>query len=124
MSHRELICINCPMGCIVNVELDDNTQEVLSVQGNQCPAGDRYVRKELKDPRRVVCSTIPLVNGINPLVSCKTAQDIPKDKIFDVMKEINAAKAKAPVHIGDVLIENVAGTGVNVVATQERIASN
>lgn len=115
MTIKELICIGCPLGCNMTVEMDGG--EVLSVRGNTCPRGDAYARKEVTNPTRIVTSTVKVAGGRRERVSCKTAQDIPKSKIFDVMRDINAAEVKAPVAIGDVLIENAAGTGVAVIAT-------
>lgn len=119
MQKRELTCINCPLGCQLTVEMDEDSN-VLSVTGNNCKLGDIYARKEVKDPRRMVCSTVRLEGGKYPTVSVKTKNDIPKGKIFNIMKEINQVTAKAPVHIEDVLKEDLCGTGVDLVATAER----
>lgn len=116
MEQRHLTCIGCPMGCQVTVEMEKG--EVVSVSGNTCKRGDIYARKEVTNPTRIVTSTIAVTGGDKARVCCKTASDIPKDKIFAVMHDINHVKCDAPVHIGDVLIENVAGTGVSVVATR------
>ncbi|MDO4593796.1 MAG: DUF1667 domain-containing protein [Tissierellia bacterium] len=116
---RELTCINCPLGCDLTVKLDENN-EVVDVSGNNCKMGEIYAKKEVKDPRRMVCSTVRLIGGKYNTVPVKTKSDIPKGKIFEVMKEINNAEAKAPVHIGDILIEDLAGTGVSLVSTAER----
>ena len=115
MEKRELICIGCPMGCMVTVELDGG--EVKSVSGYTCPRGKTYAEKEVTDPTRIVTSTVKVTGGVRERVACKTASDIPKGKIADVMKEINAVCTAAPVTIGEVLIENAAGTGVGVIAT-------
>ncbi|MCI5839582.1 MAG: DUF1667 domain-containing protein [Peptoniphilaceae bacterium] len=120
MQTRELTCINCPLGCGLTVTLNEKN-EPIKVEGNSCKLGEIYGKKEVTDPRRVVTSTMKLEGGSYPTVSVKTLGDIPKNKIFDVMREINSHSTKAPVHIGDVLIENVAGTNVNIVATSERI---
>ena len=93
--------------------------EVVSVTGNTCKRGDVYARKEVTHPTRIVTSTVRVENGEIAMVSCKTQNDIPKEKIFDIMKEINKVTVKAPVKIGDVLINDVAGTGVNVIATKD-----
>jgi len=119
MQTHELICINCPLGCALTVTMDDNG-EVLSVEGNTCPRGDAYARKELTSPTRIVCSSVPVSGSkLGPMVSVKTASDIPKGKIFDVMAQIRATRVEAPVRIGDVVVANVAGTGVDVVATRD-----
>lgn len=115
MTTKELTCIGCPMGCQLTVALDGDT--IHSISGYTCPRGRAYAEKEVISPTRIVTSTVKVRGGKRERVSCKTAQDIPKAKIMDVMREINGAVAAAPVRIGDVLIENVAGTGVAVTAT-------
>lgn len=116
MENRELTCINCPMGCRITVEIENG--EVLSVSGNTCKRGEVYARNEVVAPVRIVTTTIKVVGGVSDRVSCKTESPVAKDKIFEVMDAINAESCQAPVRIGDVLIENVAGTGVDVVATK------
>ena len=116
MEKRELTCIGCPMGCMLTAIIENG--EVTFVEGNTCPKGDIYARKEVVNPTRIVTSTMCVVGGEKERVSVKTASDIPKDKIFDVMREIDAASVSAPVSIGDVVLADVAGTGVDVVATR------
>lgn len=116
MEKRELTCIGCPMGCQLTVSMENG--EVTEVTGNTCPKGDIYARKEVVNPTRIVTSTVKITGGDKERVSCKTANDIPKNKIFDVMKDIDSAEVCAPAHIGDVLIRDVAGTGVDVIATR------
>lgn len=113
---KELICIGCPLGCPLTVEMEQ--KEVLSVTGNTCANGDRYARKEVTDPRRTVTSTVIVEGGEQAVVSVKTALDIPKNKIFDCMEELAKIKISAPVAIGDVVVENIADTGISVVATR------
>lgn len=116
MEERTLTCIGCPMGCQVSVQMDAG--KILSVTGNTCPRGDAYAREEVTAPARTVTSTIPVAGGGRKVrIPCKTASDVPKQKIFEVMSQIHKASAKAPVRRGDVLIRNVAGTGVDVIAT-------
>lgn len=116
METKELICIGCPMGCPLTVEM--NNGEVISVAGNTCKRGDVYARKELTNPTRIVTSSVIVENGSLAAVSVKTREDIPKGKIFDCMKALKGVKVQAPVHIGDVIVANVAGTGVDIVATK------
>ena len=117
MEIKELTCIGCPMGCQLTVSIENG--KVTEVKGNTCQKGDIYARKEVVNPTRIVTSTVKIVGGDKERVSVKTASDIPKDKIFDVMKDIDNAVVSAPAHIGDVLIKDVAGTGVDVIATRE-----
>ena len=121
MAFVELTCISCPLGCPLRVETDDEGR-VLSVTGNTCKRGEEYGRKEVTAPTRTVTSTVRLTGGGSPVVSVRTSEDIPKGKIFDVMAAIRSASVAAPVHIGDVVIPDIAGTGVDLIATAEREA--
>lgn len=116
MNTRELTCINCPLGCTVMVTIDNG--EVTSVTGNTCPKGDAYARKEVTNPTRIVTSTVRVTGGVAPMVNVKTASDIPKGKIFDCVEAIKDVVVAAPVKIGDVILVNVAGTGVDMVAAR------
>ncbi len=108
-----MICIGCPLGCNLTVTIDNDD---IKVSGNTCPNGERYAKNEITNPVRIVTSTINVINGDR--VSCKTKEAISKSKIFDCMEEIRKAKVSAPIKIGDVLIKNVADTGVDVIATK------
>jgi len=111
---HDLICIACPVGCHIKVT---EGQEI-TVENAKCKRGEEYGVKELTNPTRIVTSTMKVEGGLHNRVPVRTAEDIPKDKIFDCMKEINAITLKAPVKMGDVLIENVLNTGVNIVASR------
>lgn len=116
METRELICINCPMGCPLTVTIDGDN---ITVSGNTCPRGADYGKKEVSDPRRTVTSSVFVEGGKAVKVPVKTASDIPKGKIFDIMDVVRNTKVKAPVAIGDVVVEDICGTGVNLVATKD-----
>lgn len=115
METRELICIGCPLGCPLTVRIDGENVEV---SGNTCKRGDDYARKEVLSPTRIVTSSVHIKNGELEMVSVKTKEDIPKGKIFEIMEEIRRTTVEAPISIGDVVIENCAGTGVPVIATK------
>ena len=116
MEERKLTCIGCPMGCPLTVVM--NGKEVVSVTGNTCKRGDVYARKEVTDPTRIVTSTVRVSGGIIHMVSVKTKEDIPKDKIFECVRALKGIRVPAPVHIGDIILKNVADTGVDIVATK------
>lgn len=115
MEKRELICIGCPLGCPLTVTMEETG---ITVTGNTCKRGEIYAKKEVTDPTRVVTSSAHVNDGVIPMVSVKTKEDIPKDKIFACMEEIRRVSVAAPVHIGDIVIEDCAGTGVPVIATK------
>lgn len=117
MERRELICIGCPMGCPLTVELENG--EIQTITGYTCRKGEIYARKEVTNPTRIVTSTVRGEGGRADMVSVKTREDIPKDKIFQCVKALKGVTVKAPIHIGDVVVADVAGTGVDIVATKE-----
>lgn len=117
MEYKNLTCIRCPMGCLLNVEVEGS--EVLKVTGNNCKRGDVYARKEVVNPVRTVTSTVKVFNGDIAQAACKTSRDIPRDKIFQVMRELKGVLIPAPVKIGDVIIKNVAGSEADIIATRE-----
>ena len=118
MEKRELTCIGCPLGCSITVTLENG--EIKDVSGYTCKRGQDYARKEVTNPTRIVTSTVRLTGSTTgaAVVSCKTAQDIPKGKIFEIVAALRQVTAHAPVKIGDVLLADAAGTGVDIVATK------
>lgn len=112
MEKRVLTCIGCPLGCAVTVE------SLEKISGYTCKRGLEYARKEVTNPARTVTSTVRVTGSSVPVVSVRTATDVPKDAIWKVMEAINTLKVSAPVRIGDVLAEDIAGMGVALVATK------
>lgn len=112
---KNLTCINCPLGCSIEVTMEGD--EIFSVKGNTCPRGESYARTEVVDPKRVVTSSVYVINGDRAVVSVKTKEPIPKNKIFDCVEAMRLLEIEAPVTIGDVVADNIAGTGVELVAT-------
>lgn len=115
MEKRELICIGCPLGCPLTVTMEG--AEVVAVEGNTCKRGDVYARKEVTNPTRIVTSTVMVEGGSDVTVAVKTQSDIPKSRIFECVQALKGITVKAPVHIGDVILANVADTGVDIVAS-------
>lgn len=115
MEVREMTCICCPLGCSLFVQMENGLP--VSVTGNTCKRGEDYAKKEVTNPTRIVTSTVRLADG--RMVSVKTASDIPKGKIMDCIRQLKKVSVKAPVTAGQVILENVADTGVSVVATKE-----
>ena len=111
---KELICIVCPKGC--HLKVDENND--YAVTGNGCPRGAEYGRAELTNPTRVVTSTVRIGGAALPRCPVKTNGAIPKGMIFEIMEALDKVELTAPVTVGDVVIENVCGTGVNVVAAR------
>lgn len=116
-NSRELVCIRCPIGCRITVS--HNEDSTLSITGNSCNRGAEYAEKELTNPTRIVTSTVRIKNSRQQVVPVKTAEDIPKGKIMECMEALKAVEMETPIHIGDIVLKNVAGTGVDIVATKD-----
>ena len=112
--YKELQCIICPNSCEITVE---GTVEEPKISGNRCKRGRDFALSELKCPRRTVCSTVVLLNSDSRLLPVRTEGPIPRDKISQAMKEIGEIKITAPVQCGDCVLENIADTGVKLIAT-------
>ena len=118
MAEQEVTCISCPVGCRMQVAVENG--EVTRVTGNACKRGEVYARQECLRPERMVTAVAPVEGSFAP-VSLKTQRPIPKDKIADCMRDIQRLKLRLPILLGDVLLEDVAGTGVSLVATRSLV---
>ncbi len=116
--EEKLICINCPVGCLLTAQVENG--KVTAVSGNTCPRGEEYARQEITDPRRVITSLMRAQGRIKPF-SVKTTVAVPKKLFFDCVDVILAARPQAPIKCGDVVIKDILGTGADVVATQDCI---
>lgn len=113
---QELTCIGCPLGCALSVEICG--ENVVSITGNTCKKGEQYALKEVTDPTRTVTTTVRLEGRDDLVLPVKTEGDIPKRGILNCITELKKVTVKIPVYIGQVILPDVAGTGVPVVATK------
>lgn len=111
---REMICITCPRGCHLKVN-----EETLEVSGNACPRGAEYGRSEVTAPTRHITGSVAISGGIHARLAVRTDKPVPKSKMFDIMEVLHAFKAQSPVKRGTVLIENVCGTGADIIASRD-----
>jgi len=111
----EFICVSCPVGCLLEVTYENET---LIVKGNECAAGIRYVKEEITKPTRNITTSVKIVGGSFKMLSVKTEKPAPKELIMDIVNEIHKVKIFAPVKVGDIIIENILDTGINILATR------
>lgn len=117
----EYTCILCPRGCQLTADwvTDDNGEKKVAVSGNFCPRGVKYATEEMTMPMRTVTTSVYVEGGDEKMVSAKTSDTIPKEKIEEVLAAAKTLNVTAPLNVGDVLIENVADTGRDLVATRK-----
>lgn len=116
MSKKEMTCIVCPMGCFLEIETGDDGS--YKITGNRCKRGEEYAIKELISPMRVLTSTIKLKNSHLKKLPVRTDGVIPKKMIFECVNMLKTVEAEAPVKMGDIIVHNILGTGVNVVSSR------
>ena len=113
---RKMTCIVCPNGCDLEAEIIDG--KYASVSGNLCPKGAQYAAQEVEEPKRTIASSVIVKNGVLPLVSVRLNRAVPKERIFDVMEKVRQITLDAPVHAGDVAVENILGLGSDLLVTK------
>lgn len=118
METHQLVCISCPMGCRLTLERDSASPQGYQVTGNICKRGVEYAIKEVTAPTRMVTSTVKISGAYLPRLPVRTDQAIPKEKIMACMAIINGLTVKSPVKMGQVLVEDILGTGVKLVAAR------
>lgn len=112
-EKREMICINCPIGCMLTAEMTGNG---IKVTGNTCPRGEKYAIAEITHPTRTLTTTVKVSNREDVFLPVKTAKPISKEKLFEAMAQLSEAEVNAPVKIGDVVFKSICGEA-DVVAT-------
>jgi len=124
MEQNKIICISCPIGCRMTIQGKEG--KITSIIGNACPKGIKYAEEEFINPLRILPTTVQVIGGELPLVSVKTEKSIPKKLLLEAMAEIAKIEVNAPVKIGQVIKDDLMGTGVNLIATRDvkRVNSN
>lgn len=116
MVKESLVCIICPKACNLEIELEG--REVKSVTGHQCKRGVAYAEKEFINPERELASTVIIKNGVLPLLPVRSSRALPKDSLLKAMEIINKTEVNAPVKVGDLIIENILDTDVDIIASR------
>ena len=112
----EIVCTCCPIGCTLNIDYNKDNDPIIT--GNRCIRGKKYAQQELIEPKRTVTTIVKVINGTHNVISVKTDNQIPKNKIFLITKLLSDIIVKAPIKIGDIIVKNIAETNVNIIATK------
>lgn len=115
-ENKHFTCVICPIGCEIDVQLEDGN--VVSTEGNKCAKSEEFVLQELKEPMRILTTTIRIRGAKWAMLPVRTDEPIPKRLLFRVIKELANIEMQAPVKVSDVIIGDIAGTGANIVATR------
>jgi CxxC motif-containing protein len=113
----KVICITCPKGCRLDVTREGDT--ILKVDNCGCKRGEEYVKAELTDPRRMVATTVKIKGGLHPLLPVYTASPFPKPRIRELLGALQEVELKTPVGMGEVVVKDALGTGIDILASRE-----
>ena len=113
---KEITCIVCPIGCKILVKTEGKKVDVC--KGNKCKKGIDYAVNEALDPRRMLTTSVFVEGGERPLVSVKSAEPVPREKIFSILRAIKKTSVKAPIESGEVILKNVANADIDIIATK------
>lgn len=116
VETRMMNCIMCPLGCEMTVTIEDGA--VTSVTGNTCPRGPKYAHDEVTAPKRMLTSTVQVEGGLLPLLPVVSKSTLPKESILDCAAALRQIKIAAPVAEGQIIVENILGLGVDIVASR------
>jgi len=113
---REIICTACPIGCQLKVLVEDG--KVIKIEGNSCTRGLKYAEEECTNPTRVLTTTVKVNNGKYPVAPVRSEMALPKSMIKKSMEIINSIVVNAPISLGDIVVKNILGTGINIISTR------
>ncbi|MFW6190828.1 MAG: DUF1667 domain-containing protein [Candidatus Bipolaricaulota bacterium] len=116
MPKKEYTCVACPKGCTVEVEFEGD--EIKDISGYSCAKGEEYVKSEFHDPRRILTTTVKIKGAKYPRIPVRTETGVPKGELDCCLDKLNDVELEAPVGVGDVVIEDVCGTGIPVVTSR------
>jgi CxxC motif-containing protein len=117
MANREIICINCPIGCRIDLSISDSGE--IEATGFQCKIGKEYAVQEYRDPRRVLTTTIRTESNSRPVLPVRSKGTIPRDRLKDCVEFLSRLKVKAPLQAGEVVVSDMMGTGVEIICTDD-----
>jgi CxxC motif-containing protein len=116
VEQREFICVTCPVGCSIDAQVEG--QDLVGLRGQACARGEAFVREELTDPRRMLTTTVRVRGGKLPLVPVRSSAPLPQHLLFDVARALRKIELEAPVKEHQVVLKNVLGTQVDIIASR------
>ncbi len=116
--EKKLICINCPRGCELSVQIDAGTGALISVEGNACMRGASFAAAEVLRPERMMTSVVAIKGAKNCMLPVISSRPLPKGKVAEAVRAMRSITVEAPVHEGDVIAKDIVGTGIDVIAAR------
>lgn len=117
-STAHYLCIGCPLGCRLEVD-EDEPGHIVEIRGFSCKRGKEYAAQEHVDPRRTVTTTVAVEHALWSRLPVKSTLPVPKHRVAEICQALRIATVHAPVHLGDVIVADILGTGADIVATRD-----
>jgi CxxC motif-containing protein len=117
--NKEIICIECPQGCVLSADIADG--KLISASGNKCPKGLVYAQAEVENPQRIFTSTVLCLGLEFKMLPVRTNQPIPRAKVFEAGVEIKKIRVDRPVSVGEAVVKNFLNLGVDLIATRTNL---
>lgn len=118
MREEKITCIVCPRACTITLTIDSKGR-IINIIGYGCNRGKIFAKEEITNPKRIITTTIRIENGLWKMLPVRTVSHVPKQKQFEILKEIHKIIIKAPVKMNQIIIRNVSNTGVDVIAERD-----
>jgi CxxC motif-containing protein len=115
VNEKMIICIVCPLGCEMKVSGDG--KEVQMVTGQGCERGKTYAADEFLSPMRILTSSVKVTGAASPLVPVRSNGTVPQELLLECVEHLRHIELKAPVAMYDIIVPDILGTGVDIVAT-------
>jgi CxxC motif-containing protein len=115
-EKKHFVCVVCPIGCEIDVVHDGS--KIISMEGNKCEKSEEFVTQELIEPMRILTTTVRIQGARWPVIPVRTDKAVPKRLFPRIMNQLKRIKLQAPVNMLDVVMNDIARTGANVIATR------
>jgi CxxC motif-containing protein len=112
---NEFTCIVCPMSCVLTVE-EQNGE--ITVLGNGCKRGKEFGENEFINPKRMVTTTVKVTGSHLNRLPVISTEELPLEHLFAYMEALYQVVLDAPVEKGQIIIANIGGSGVDIVASR------
>ena len=113
---KEITCTVCPRGCAITADVAD--QQIVSIEGYGCKRGLSFAEAEITHPVRLLTTTVRVTGAKEELLPVRSRTAIPREKLMDCMNVIRTITVHAPIAQRDVIVADICGTGVDIIASK------
>ncbi len=116
-AKKKMRCIVCPEGCTMEAEFETDSKKIISLAGYNCKRGIKFAEDEITNPLRMLTTTIGIDSKTAQRLAVRSNVPVPKEKIAPMIAIAKQKRAKAPVKMGEVIITDILGSGVDIISS-------